>query len=176
MQTNFKIDIMKLEEKDRLILINQYKILSSLNKDDEKHYSEKIEILENGYEKIYESLIENFASTPLSVDECNFVMDVLEMYGTGITLSFHNLKSKTLTELDIHFPGFNTNEEINYYSFALYWLETLDRYGEIQEISKGKYRGIGQNADRYRTMIKKWKEFERYNLSEEQIRELLNLR
>ena len=87
---------MKIEEKDRLILVNQYRILASLNKKDEKHYQEKIEILENGYEKLYQNLFENFSSEPLSAKDCNFVMDVLEMYGTGITLSFNNLKTKKM--------------------------------------------------------------------------------
>lgn len=164
---------MKLEEKDRLILVNQYKILASLNKVDEKHYYEKIEILENGYEVLYDSLIMNFAKTSLSIEEGNFVMDVLEMYGTGITLSFKNLKTTTLTEQDIRFPGFNTNEEFKYYSFSLHWLETLDRYAEIQEISEGNYRGIGENAEKYKDMIKKWKAFGKYHLTEEQIREIL---
>ena len=167
---------MKSEEKDRLILVNQYKILANLNKEDREHYQEKIEILENGYEKLYDSLIENFSHNPLSVNECIFVMDVLEMYGTGITCSFNNLKSKTLTEQDIHFPGFNTNEELKYYSFALYWLETLDRYAEIQAISNGNYRGIAENASKYRRMIEKWKELGKYNLTEEQIKELVNIR
>ena len=32
---------MKFEEKERLSLVNQYKILASLNKSDEKYYQEK---------------------------------------------------------------------------------------------------------------------------------------
>lgn len=167
---------MKIEEKDRLILVNQYKILASLNKDDEKHYQEKIEILENGYEKLYQSLFVNFSEKTLSIDECSFVMNVLEMYGTGITLSFNNLKNKTLTSDDIRFPGFNTNEEFKYYSFALYWLETLDnRYGEIKEISNGNYKGIGNNMKKYEKMIDKWKSFKKYSLSEDQIKELIQI-
>ena len=162
-----------MEEKDRLILANQYRILASLNKTEEKDYQEKIKILENGYEKLYPDLFENFSNEPLSVEDCNFVMDVLEMYGTGITLSFNNLKSKSLTKDDIRFPGFNTNEEIKYYSFLLYWLETLDRYAEIQEISNGNYRGIGGNVNKYKKMIDKWKSFGKYHLSEEQIMELI---
>ena len=166
---------MKIEEKDRLILVNQYRILASLNKTEEQHYQEKIEILENGYEKLYQNLFENFSNETLSIDECNFVMDVLEMYGTGITLSFNNLGTKSLTKEEIRFPGFNTNEEFKYYSFILFWLETLDRYAEIQEISDGNYRGIGGNVGKYEKMIDKWKSFGKYHLSEEQIRELIKI-
>ena len=166
---------MKITEKDRLILVNQYKILASLNKTEEKYFQEKIEILENGFEKLYPSLIENFSAEALSEKDCNFVMDVLEMYGTGITLSFNNLKSKSLTLDDIRFPGFNTNDEIKYYTFILYWLETLNRYAEIQEISDGNYRGIGNIVNKYVKMIDKWKSFGKYNLTEEQIKELIKI-
>lgn len=164
-----------MEEKDRLILVNQYKILASLNKADAQDCNEKIIILENGFEKLYGELFENFTKEPLSVKDCSFVMDVLEMYGTGITLSFQKLKNSTLTINDIRLPGFNTNEEIRYYSFLLYWLETLDRYSEIQEISQGNYRGIGSNVGKYKKMIDKWKSFGKYNLSEQQISELIKI-
>jgi uncharacterized protein YfbU (UPF0304 family) len=166
---------MKIEEKDRLLLVNQYRILASLNKEDEKYYQEKIEILENGYEKLYQNLFENFSSEPLSAKDCNFVMDVLEMYGTGMTLSFNNLQTKSITKEEIRFPGFNTNEEFKYYSFTLFWLETLDRYAEIQEISNGNYRGIGENVNKYELMIEKWKSFGKYHLTEEQIKELIKI-
>ncbi len=164
---------MKFEEKERLSLVNQYKILASLNKSDEKYYQEKIEILENGYESMYPSLFENFSNETLSVADCNFVSEVLEMYGTGITLSFNKLEKKTLTKEEIYFPGFNTREEFKYHSFVIFWLETLDRYAEIQENSSGNYRGIGDNVERYKKMIVKWNKFGKYDLTEEQIRELL---
>ncbi|MBI6636170.1 YfbU family protein, partial [Pseudomonas paralactis] len=45
--------MIQLTKKDRLILINQYKILASLDKDDESHYLELIQILENGYSIFY---------------------------------------------------------------------------------------------------------------------------
>ena len=38
---------MKLDKKDRLILINQYKILAKLDANDATYYKELIQILEN---------------------------------------------------------------------------------------------------------------------------------
>ena len=102
---------------------------------------------------MYPSLFENFINEKLSVEDCNFVMEILEMYGTRITLSFNNLEKKTLIKEEIYFPGFNKREEFKYHSFIIFWLETLDRYAEIQEISNGNYRGIGDNVERYKKMI-----------------------
>ena len=49
---------MKLQKKDRLLLINQYKILAALDKGEESHYLELIEILERGYSIFYSMIDE----------------------------------------------------------------------------------------------------------------------
>ena len=166
---------MKIKEKDRLILINQYKILSSLNPKNEKNDQEKNKILENGYEKLYASLFENLSNKPLSNSECNFVMDVLKMYGTGITLSSNNLTNTSLRTNDLHFLRFALNEEIKYYSFAFFWLKTLNKYDKIRQIAKRNYKGIAGNVNAFEKRIARWKSFHKYLLSEDQITGLIQI-
>lgn len=166
---------MTLNEKERLILINQYKILAALNKEDENHFNEKISILQSGFEGLYGDLLEELAKDVLTNDETKFALDVLDMYGTGMILSYKKLTNSTLQDSDLYFPGFNSNEEFKYFSFTNFFIKDLDRYNEIAEINENHFRGIGSNIGKYTRMVSRWKEMGKYNLSEENIKELLSI-
>ena len=70
---------MHFTKKERLILINQYKILSKLCPDDSEHYNELREILEDGYEIFY-SQIDEWISQDMSKSEGEFVLEILNLY------------------------------------------------------------------------------------------------
>ena len=70
---------MELTKKDRVLLINQYKVLAALNKDEEAYYLELIEVLERGYEIFY-SLVDEWISEDMPEDEGRFVLNILDLY------------------------------------------------------------------------------------------------
>lgn len=66
---------MQFTKKERLSLINQYKILSKLYPEDSEHYDELREILEDGYEVFY-SQISDWISQDMPENAGRFVLDV----------------------------------------------------------------------------------------------------
>jgi hypothetical protein len=70
----------------------------------------------------------------MSVEECRYVYDVLDLYRVLIR-SYDELKDKEgLTPDDVKFPGFDLNNESKRYAFAEHlkkegrWTETLSGY------------------------------------------------
>ena len=169
----------------RLILVNQYKILKCLtdNVTEQQDYDNLITALENGYELHYQDCFEYMGENDLTVEECREVLDILEMY-RGIIYSYNALKLKkeptTLKEEDVMFPGFDCNNEYKQLSYVRYFIVDLDRYSEIQELNKtDNYNSHSKWLDRYVRMLQKWSVYvkddkvNQYLLDEKQIRNLI---
>ena len=169
----------------RLILVNQYKILKCLtdNVTEQQDYDNLITALENGYELHYQDCFEYMGDNDLTIEECREVLDILEMY-RGIIYSYNalNLKNKltTLKEEDVMFPGFDGNNEYKQLSYVRYFIVDLDRYSEIQDLNHtDNYNSHARRLDKYRKMLEKWNQFvqdrsqNQYLLSESQIRSLI---
>lgn len=123
---------MKLSKKDRVILINQYRLLAALYKDEEAHYRELIGILENGYEIFY-SMIDEWISDDMPTEEGKFVLDILELYR-----AIDDLKrsSKNRELADHHFSffrGFDGNNETEYMGFCRFLIEEQGKFQEQQQ-------------------------------------------
>ena len=101
---------MKLQMKDRLLLINQYKILAALDKNEESHYLELIEILEHGY-SIFYSMVDEWISEDMPEEEGRFVLDILDLYRAIEDVKRSSKDSRLLTHTFGVFPGFDGNNE-----------------------------------------------------------------
>lgn len=150
---------MRLSKKDRLILFNQYEILKNLNPDEKKYYEIKQDIIEQGFVYDYNEL-DSFLweETPTSVSE--FVYEVLQMYRC-IRDSYYNYDEedkKEFEKLDPKFQGFDGNEESEYYTYACFLLEKLDKYEESYEGGKIETNSHRNMVDEYKAMILRWKE------------------
>lgn len=175
---------MELSKKDRLILVNQYRILQKLSKEgyEIEDYETKINALLNGYILHYEDLFDEFSETELSVEESRYVLDVLELY-RAIIFSYNRLCGENLitklTDKDIAFPGFDGNDECQYLSYARYFIEDLGRYDEIKQYCAERDLNSHMNTTaRYKNMLADFSNIEnryRYCMSEEQILKLLRL-
>lgn len=120
---------MKLSKKDRVILINQYKLLAALNKDEEAHYRELIGILENGYEIFY-SMVDEWVSDEMPRAEGKFVLDILDLY-RAIEDVKRSSKSNELTNHSYaFFRGFDGNNETEHMGFCRF---LIDKQGKFQE-------------------------------------------
>lgn len=157
---------MELTKKERLILYNQYEILKSLNPDEKEYYEIDQEILINGFKYNYDGLVHCFMDdTPEEISQ--FVIDVLQMYSV-LNNSYDKLKDDEKSQIDLYdisFTGFDGNEETDYYVYAKFHLEKLDKFGELKE---SEYYAVNSHANTlndYRKMVSLWKEVKtgRYN-------------
>lgn len=180
-----------LSLKDRLILANQYEILSQLTDDDhESNFYENLrDVFANGYSLHYSLATEWFPSE-MSNEECRFVHDVLNMY-RGLYFSRENNDEikDSIEERKVLFKGFDLNDdqESRYYSFCKFLVENLGKYEEIKElIELGKIEslnshGSGPSMVKLKRMLEKTKEMdearnERHDLyfTKEEVEEIIN--
>ena len=172
-------NIVKLTRMERAKFIYLFKILKNQG-DEDYDYENMIKALQYGFELHYSDVFECLYDEELKAEECREVLDILEMY-RGIIYSYNSLKQKgkirTLTEEEVRFPGFDGNNEGKQMSYADYFIKDLDRYSEIEELSRGYYNSHCQMLPRYRSMLRKWEAYQtlpnRYMMNEQQIKDLI---
>ena len=120
---------------ERLQLTNQFLILEKLDPTNAEQYAKNRTILEDGYTLLYSELFQGIGDE-MSVADCRYVYDVLDMY-RALRHSYEELTDKEgLTLNDVRFHGFDGNNETNYYVFIRFlqeegrrWTETLKDCG-----------------------------------------------
>lgn len=153
---------MELSKKDRLLLINQYRILAALEKDDAGHYNELIKILENGY-SIFYSMIDEWVSEDMPEEEGQFVLNVLDLYR-----AIEDIKRRSKSEeLNKHhysfFMGFDGNNETEYMAFSRFLVQEQGKFREQES-----YLRKNDNMNSHMPMIPKYRrmleESEKYDI------------
>ncbi|MCO7626435.1 YfbU family protein [Pseudomonas fluorescens] len=118
-----------LDKKDRILLINQYKILAALNIEERDRYLELIEILENGYSVFY-SEIDYWVSEEMPSSEGKFVLEILDLYRAIEDLKRSTKEEKITNHRNSYFRGFDGNNETEYMSFCRFLVETQGKFQE----------------------------------------------
>ena len=165
---------MELNEKDRLIIANQLKILEKLYPEEADYYAKHRKAVEQGYKLHYSWLVEHFYDE-MTEDECREVLDILDMY-RAIAFSFKKLQDKSgIDERSVRFAGFDGNNEGKQFSYAQYFIVDLGRFEELS--CDAKYPDFNSHREmlgKYRRMLQKWRGYtERFELDRSQLRELL---
>lgn len=145
---------MELLKKDRLLLINQYKILAALDKSEESHYLELIEILERGY-SIFYSMIDEWVSEDMPEEEGRFVLEVLDLYRAIEDVKRSSKDIRIVSHTHGVFPGFDGNNESEYLGFCRFIIE---KQGKFQEQTQYLQKNDGMNShmpmvEKYRRML-----------------------
>lgn len=146
-----RMNTVNISKRDRLILINQYRILAKLDKEDADHYEELISILENGF-SIFYSQLDEWISEEMPPGEGLFVLNILDLYRA---LEDIKRASKDIRLLEHHysiFLGFDGNNETNYMSFCRFLIE---KQGKFQE--QKQYLLKNDNLNSHMPMIDKYK-------------------
>ena len=167
---------MELNIKERLQLSFQLRILEKLYPEEQEYYAKNRKAIEDGYELHYDWITEHL-SEGLKKEECSFVLDVLEMYSL-LFFNVRDFKNSDLTAEYVKFPGFDGNNEFMYMAYTKYFIEDLDRFGEIQESTNGYYNSHMRMIPKYKKMLAKWKELKidyTYKLTEENVKELIEI-
>jgi len=171
---------MKITPAERILLINQHKILKFLDPDPyQKAYHEtQVEIFENGFEVLD---YENEPVDPLTEDELDEIYRTLDM--------FEHLQdsAKALGLLDkdgyshrLLFSGYDGNDrvEIKYLSFVDFYIEKLERYTDLALTKPSYYNSHQPMLKRYRDMYDRYRGLEAprsKSLSKEQIDAVLGV-
>lgn len=169
----------KLTIAERLILANQYKILSDLSRLREDDYQAERnlvnkEIFENGYEGEYQEVFQGYDEV-VSVEVSEETSAILNMYNRiNDAIELFTPEEKLKLDLDkISFEGFDANND-DHYRYLKFITEKLDKWE--------KYKNDNLNSHsissirKYRRMLDKFKEFSYElgsNLNFEQIRQIV---
>lgn len=165
---------MELTTKERLSLINQFKILEALYPTEAEYYANNRRALEGGYTLHYEWLVENLSSE-LSADQCREVLDILDMY-RAITHSISRLEDGDILRQhhNAKFSGFDGNNESQLMGYVRYFIVDLDRYPELRDSEYPNFNSHTRMLDRYRTMLARWRPSQdRFNLGRDQLANIL---
>ncbi|KRL40744.1 YfbU family protein [Liquorilactobacillus nagelii] len=168
---------MKLTAYQRLNLINQFIILKRLDKVspsrgvtyyDETQFDNYIEILQMGYEGLYDEIFNYLDKSVVDEKVSEFVNQVLYMYDRGY-LSYQKLPKEDKELFDssnLKFPGFDGNDEINYYGYCNFFINEMGRYQYVLYKNSGKTKDVNSHSNtlsRYSKMTLKFKQYEDEN-------------
>jgi uncharacterized protein YfbU (UPF0304 family) len=159
-----------LTQVERLALVNQYKVLQALHKDDDylvKHYQALEEIFAHGYVELYgEAFGQLSDETPMKVSD--EVISILEMHQAMLTSLGQIPKPADLER--VKFRGFDANSESEQFRFAKFFTEEGDKYRAIQIFNSHM-----PTLERYRRMLAEWEHFgRRLQLTKPQIESILD--
>jgi hypothetical protein len=149
---------MHLDEKDRLIIANQLKILEKLYPEEAEYYAHHRKAVEEGYSLHYSWLVEHFYDE-MSEDECKEVLDILDMF-RAITFSLNKLNDTSRLDVPrLKFRGFDGNHETRQFSYTQYFISDLGRYEELKYgAESGYFNSHAPMIDAYREMLKRWRD------------------
>jgi uncharacterized protein YfbU (UPF0304 family) len=152
--------ITTLSKVERMTLANQLRILEKLDSENAEEYKAYRDIIVHGYTIQYEDVFTEIYDE-MSVEECRYVYDVLDLYRVLIR-SYGELKDKEgLTPDDVKFPGFDANNESKRWAFARHlqkegrWTETL--IGDLNSHSKS-------TISKYPKMLERFEPIQRHIL------------
>ena len=144
-----KIDLTDVE---RLILANQYKILSLLEKDES--YDRLSEQLLEGHKWLYSQSLDN-VSEDMPDDDAEHVLAILGIFG-DLRDSYERLDDKSgIDPHDVVFGGFDGNNESDLRSFASA-LRKSDHF--INTLGNEVINSHMPTTELYNRMISKWRE------------------
>lgn len=153
---------------ERILLANQFKILEILDPHSAKDYSQSREIVEAGYQYLYETVNTSISTADMPMETGEEVCEILDMF----CVLEHSSKDmgKTMEQLDVTFDGFDESDG-HHYHFAMFARRKLDRWSELKH-----YPDSSQTESmlpRYRSMLHTWRTMGKPNkLSEEEIARL----
>ncbi|PYE36461.1 YfbU family protein [Psychrobacter fozii] len=168
---------MHFTKKERLILINQYKILSKLCPDDSEHYNELREILEDGYEIFY-SQIDEWISQDMSKSEGEFVLEILNLYRAIEDYKRMSKDQEIIKNSYSYFRGFDGNNEGQYMQFARFLINKQNKFSEQKDYLR-KNDNLNSHMPMigiYKSMLSKWSSIGKpWNLSAQNINDILSI-
>jgi len=175
----FEMENIKLTDVERQILFNQYLILSKSDIDgwyDKKDFILKAKILYHGYEGLYDEVISIEKSVDSSISD--FVLDILSLYN-NILVSYQKLTKEEKLEYpikNIQFDGFDGNEETSECWFCKFFVEDMDRYSDLKQITNFPFNSHMPRLRMYINQLEFAEKIDKelYELNLQDIKDIMN--
>ena len=147
---------MEMTNAQRLILSNQYKMMTMLDPDNAERYRRLQTIIERGYGLQMRELDREFGQ--LTEETCRTVIDIMEMYH-ALHVSWTNLKdSSGIDERRVTFLGFDVEERYSHFDAGTHGFNSQTPMWE-----------------KYQRMLNAWHSCPRqYHLSSNEINQIIN--
>ena len=128
--------------KERLILLNQYRILELIDVENADQYKKLQIILADAYELEYSELHQFVARTPFTAAQCRNVLDVLTMFEV-LGDSYDALDDKSgIEEWRVRFQGYDGNNEAEYVGYVRYLVDHGDRFTHVVNGTFNSHRPV----------------------------------
>ncbi|UAY77351.1 YfbU family protein [Pasteurella canis] len=163
---------MEMTATQRLILANQYKLMGLLDSQNSSKYQRLEAIVKGGFALELKELDKEFSD--LSENECQIVLDTLEMYH-ALQVSYNNLNDKSaLTLHRLQFAGYCAVREKKYLNYLRFITGVEGKYQEFMRCEHGCDSQVPM-WDKYTRMLDAWRECPHgYHLSMTEIQNVLN--
>ena len=164
----------KLTDTERLILANQYEILSKFEDSDYgvQYYKKLSNNLRNGYKWLYKDHFQCLSDV-LDDNDAELVVKTLSLYRT-LKNNYDDLDDKSIIdEINITFKGFDGNNESALRNYVQYFVIDLERFEELKYgQSFPRFNSHTRMLEQYRRQLKVWRNFD-FDLTTEQIASIL---
>lgn len=164
----------KLTPTERLILSNQFRILSQLNPDAAfEHYESSAVILENGYEGDYHTVFSHIDLKAVDASITSKVRTILNMF-RDINNAISTIKP-TYDVSNLTFKGFDSHKYPNHYLYADFLINKLNLYREQKNVNLNGFDSIFA-MDKYEKLLAVYNLIDnKINLTELDIKSLLKV-
>lgn len=163
---------MEMSNAQRLILSNQYKMMTMLDPDNAERYHRLQTVIERGFGLQMRELDREFGE--LSETTCRTIIDIMEMYH-ALQVSYGNMNDpQAIDGRRVQFLGFDAATEARYLSYVRFMVNTEGRYTHFDCGTHG-FNSQTPMWDKYVRMLGIWRACPRqYHLSAVEINQVIN--
>ena len=165
---------MEMTNAQRLILSNQYYLMSQMDPENAQKYSRLQTIVERGYVLQMQEISKDFGC--IEEDECREIIDIMEMYH-AMQESNNMLEEHERQNVDqrrLQFLGFDCGTECKLVHYVRF---LVDSEGLYPQFDKGEHHFNAQMPmqDKYRRMLATWCNCPRqYHLCANELKQIFN--
>ena len=140
-----------------------------MDPDSSADYKQSREIVESGYEFLYETLNPSIHTEPMPKHAGDELYSILDMF-RALEFSAKDI-GKTTQEMSVEFEGFDGNHDGHHYRLSIFVRRTQGKWSELSHYPDNSHSQA--SLPRYRKMLKAWKGMGKpHKLTEKQIEEL----
>lgn len=165
---------MKITSAQRLILSNQYQLMSQLDPQNTDKYARLKVIVERGYKLQLRELDKDFGE--ISEETCREVIDIMEMYH-ALNESYSMLTPNEQEDIDsrrLQFWGFDAATESSLMHYVRFLTENEGLYPQFDK-AQHHFNSQQPMQEKYQRMLISWRHCPRqYHLSQAEINRVMN--
>lgn len=140
---------------ERLMLSNQYEILSILDPESAASHRKKKKIIQDGYSLNY-GWMTNYIEPEVSKKTCVEVLRILDMY-SALGDSLYRLDNKDgISEEDVSFSGFDGNNETDLMAYAKFLIFDEGKFSDLLDVSGFALNSHFPIMNSYRKCLDRW--------------------